>query len=76
MSAALDTRDRRAVEHLLAHCAALSAAADPDSRRPVFDRLRDLIGVDFTRFLLFGLTRAQRARSPLRPLGGSGSSAP
>jgi hypothetical protein len=76
MSAALDSRDRRAVEHLLAHCAALSLAVEPDSRRPVFDRLRDAIGVEFTRFLLFGLTRAQRARSPLRPLGGTGASAP
>ena len=52
----------RAVEHLLANCAALSAAREPDSRRPVFERLRELLGADLTRLLLFGLA-GQRARS-------------
>jgi hypothetical protein len=52
----------RAVEHLLANCAVLSAAREPDERRPVFDRLRDLLGADLTRLLLFGLA-GQRARS-------------
>jgi hypothetical protein len=58
-------RDTRAVELLLAHCAALSAASEQDSRRPVFDRLREILGADLTRLLLFGLTGAQRARRPL-----------
>lgn len=58
-------RDTRAVELLLAHCAAISAASDQQSRRPVFDRLRDILGADLTRMLLFGLTGAQRARRPL-----------
>ena len=43
------------------HCAALSGALDP--RRPVFDRLRDLLGVDLTRLLLVGLTGSQRTRA-------------
>ncbi len=58
-------RDTRAVELLLAHCAAISAASDQQSRRPVFDRLRDILGAELTRMLLFGLTGAQRARRPL-----------
>jgi hypothetical protein len=61
MSAAYDSRDTRAVELLLAHCAALSAARERSERRPVFERLRELLGADLTRLLLFGL--AQRARS-------------
>ena len=58
-------RDTRAVELLLAHCAAISAASEQQERRPVFDRLRDILGADLTRMLLFGLTGAQRARRPL-----------
>jgi hypothetical protein len=61
MSTAYDSRDTRAVELLLAHCAALSAARERSERRPVFERLRELLGTDLTRLLLFGL--AQRARS-------------
>ena len=76
MSAALDTRDTRAVELLLAHCALLSAASDTDPRRPVFERLRELLGVDLTRLLPFGLTRGQRARWPRLPLEERGASAP
>jgi hypothetical protein len=57
----------RAVEHLLANCAALSAARDPGSERPVFERLRELLGADLTRLLLFGLA-GQRARSRQLPL--------
>jgi hypothetical protein len=58
MTAAHDDRGARAAEILLAHCAALTAAFEP--RRPVFDRLRDLLGPDLTALLLFGLTRSQR----------------
>jgi hypothetical protein len=59
MSAAVDSRDTRAVRHLLAHCAELEATA----RKPVFERLRELIGADLTRRLLFALSRGHRARS-------------
>ena len=61
MSAALDSRASRAAELLLVHCALLSAATDGEPRRPVFERLRELLGADLTSLLLFGLT-AQRAR--------------
>jgi hypothetical protein len=66
--APLDSRETRAVELLLAHLAVLSAANDPEPRKPVFERLRELLGGDLTRLLLFGLTRAQRARWPRLPL--------
>jgi hypothetical protein len=56
----------RAVEHLLANCAALSAACDPGSHRPVFERLRELLGADLTRLLLFGLA-GQRGRGSSAP---------
>lgn len=62
VSAALDSRDTRAVEHLLANCAALSAVREPDESKPVFERLRELLGADLTRLLLFGLAGAHRAR--------------
>jgi hypothetical protein len=71
LSIALDSRDTRAVEHLLAHCAILSAAQEPEPRRPVFERLRELLGGDLTSLLLFGLTRAQRPRLPLEDRGAS-----
>jgi hypothetical protein len=64
MSAAVDSRDTRAVELLLAHCAVLSAAQERDERRPVFERLRELLGADLTRLLVFGLAGGQRVRSP------------
>jgi hypothetical protein len=73
LSVALESRDTRAVEHLLAHCAILSAAQEPEPRRPVFERLRELLGGDLTSLLLFGLTRAQRPRPPLE---GRDASAP
>jgi len=76
MSAALDTRETRAVELLLVHCAALSAAGEGKVRKPVFDRLRELLGADLTRLLLFGLTRAQRARWSRLTLEDRGPSAP
>ena len=59
MSAALEPRDTRAVQHLLAHC----AEVDARPRKPVFERLRELIGVDLTRRLLFALSGGHRARS-------------
>ena len=71
---AIDSRETRAVELLLAHCAVLSAEVEP--RRPVFERLRELLGSDLTRLLLFGLTRAQRTRWPRVPLEDRGSSTP
>jgi hypothetical protein len=55
----------RAVEHLLANCAVVSAAQA--ERKPVFDRLRDLLGADLTRLLLFGLAGRQRARRSSAP---------
>jgi hypothetical protein len=70
MSAALDNRGARAAELLLAHCAALSALEPDEHRRPVFERLRELLGADLTRFLLFGLTRSQ-AGGPARRGGAS-----
>jgi hypothetical protein len=76
MSAALDDRGARAAELLLAHCAAMTAALEPEHRRrPVFERLRELLGADLTRFLLFGLTRSQ-AGGPARRVRRSGSSRP
>jgi hypothetical protein len=57
----------RAVEHLLANCAVLSSAQEQLEREPVFDRLRDLLGADLTRLLLFGLAGRQRARRSSAP---------
>jgi len=47
MSAALDSHD----EHLLADCGVEKSR----ERRPVLDRLRDLVGNELLRLLLFGL---------------------
>ena len=63
MRAALDSRDTRAVEHLLADCAALAATEKPRTRTPVFERLRERIGADLARRLLYALTGAHWARS-------------
>ena len=76
MGAALKTRETRAVELLLAHCAVLGAASGSEPRKPGFERLRELLGADLTRLLLFGLTRAQRARWPRLPLEERGPVAP
>jgi hypothetical protein len=62
MSAALESRDTRAVEHLLAHCAALAEREEP-RQKPVFERLRERIGADLARRLLYALTGRHRARS-------------
>jgi hypothetical protein len=64
---AADSRDTRAVQHLLANCAILSAAGEQDPRRPVFERLRELLGADLTRLLLFGLAGRQRGRGSSAP---------
>jgi hypothetical protein len=66
MSAALDNSGARAAELLLAQCAALTAALELQPRRPVFERLHELLGADLTRFLLFGLTRSQAGGSARR----------
>jgi hypothetical protein len=63
MSPALDSRDTRAVEHLLADCAALAASEKPRTR-PVFERLRERIGADLARRLLYALTQRARSRRP------------
>jgi hypothetical protein len=55
------------VEHLLANCAVLSAERGEADRKPVFDRLRDLLGADLTRLLLFGLAGRQRDRRSSAP---------
>jgi hypothetical protein len=55
MSAALDSNGRRGVERLLEDCATLERVEEPNERRPVVDRLRDLLGNDLARLLLFGL---------------------
>jgi hypothetical protein len=66
VSAALDRRDTRAVELLLAHCSALNRVERLEPQKPVFERLRELIGAELTRLLLFALTGNHRARSALR----------
>ena len=64
MTAAFDHRGAHAAELLLAHCAALSALEAREPRPPVFERLRELVGDDLTRFLVFGLT--SQAGGPAR----------
>jgi hypothetical protein len=63
----METRDTRAVDLLLAHCAALSRIETIEGRIPVFDRLRELLGVELTRLLLLALAGPQRARPARRP---------
>ena len=55
MSAALDRRDPKRIDLLLAHCAEAS-----QSRKPVFERLREKIGGELARVLLFALCGSQR----------------
>jgi hypothetical protein len=55
MSAALDSRNPRRLDLLLAHC----AEATP-RRKPVFERLRDKIGAELARVLVFALAGSQR----------------
>jgi hypothetical protein len=54
MSAALDSRQPRRMDLLLAHC------AEAAPRTPVFERLRDKIGAEFAQVLVFALSGAQR----------------
>jgi hypothetical protein len=56
LSAALDSRRPKRLELLLAHC------ADSDLRRPVFERLREKIGGDLARVLVFALAQRRSAR--------------
>jgi hypothetical protein len=67
VGAVVETRDTRAVELLLAHCAVLSRVESAEARAPVFDRLRELIGIELTRLLLFALASPQRVRPARRP---------
>ncbi|HSS81041.1 MAG TPA: hypothetical protein VLK24_07595 [Gaiellaceae bacterium] len=55
MSAALDSRYPKRLDLLLAHC----AEATPQ-RMPVFERLRDKIGAELARVLVFALAGPQR----------------
>ena len=64
MSAALHSHDPKRIDLLLAHCAELPKAG---TRKPVFERLRDKLGVPLTRLLLFALSGTQRSRSTRRP---------
>jgi hypothetical protein len=48
---------------LLAHCAEFPKAG---LRRPVFERLRDKMGAELTRLLLFALAGNQRTRPARR----------
>jgi hypothetical protein len=54
MSAALDSRYPKRIDLLLAHC------AEAQSRKPVFERLRDKIGAELARVLVFALAGPQR----------------
>ena len=67
MRARAASRDTRGVELLLAHCAALNRIERAEPRRPVFDRLRELIGAELTRLLLFALVESQGRRATRRP---------
>jgi hypothetical protein len=54
MSAALYIRPAKRLDLLLAHC------AEARPRKPVFERLRDKIGAELARVLLFALAGNQR----------------
>jgi hypothetical protein len=54
MSAALDSRHPKRIDLLLAHC------ADATPRKPVFERLREKIGAELARVLVFALAGPQR----------------
>jgi hypothetical protein len=55
VSAALDSRHQKRIDHLLAHC-----AAEAKPRKPVVERLRDKLGAEFARVLVFALAGSQR----------------
>lgn len=54
MSAALDRSDPKRIDLLLAHCEAVPA------RKPVFERLREKVGAELARVLVFALSGSQR----------------
>jgi hypothetical protein len=54
MSAALDVRRPKRLDLLLAHC------AEAVPRKPVFERLREKLGAELARALVFALARPQR----------------
>jgi hypothetical protein len=56
MSAALESRRPKRLELLLAQC----AATDP--RKPVFERLREKLGGELARVLVFALAQRRSAR--------------
>ena len=56
MSAALDSRRPRRLELLLAQC------ADTQVRMPVFERLREKLGGELARVLVFALAQRRSAR--------------
>lgn len=64
VSAALDSRTPRRLDLLLAHCAETPGRA---SQKPVFERLREKLGAELTRLLVFALAGNQRARRAGRP---------
>jgi hypothetical protein len=53
-------RSPHGIELLLVHCAALSRF---EERRPVVDRLRQVLGDDLTRLLIVALAGDHRTRS-------------
>jgi hypothetical protein len=55
MSAALDRIDPKRLDLLLAHCAEAVPA-----HKPVFERLREKVGAEFARVLVFALSGSQR----------------
>jgi hypothetical protein len=56
VSAALDSRRPQRLELLLAHCAETTA------RKPVFERLREKLGGELARVLVFALAQRRSAR--------------
>jgi hypothetical protein len=54
MSAALDRRDPKRIDLLLAQC------AEARPRKPVFERLREKVGAELARVLVFALSGSQR----------------
>ena len=64
VSAALDSHTPTRLDLLLAHCAEVPGCG---SQKPVFERLREKIGAELTRLLVFALARTQRARRAVGP---------
>jgi hypothetical protein len=56
MSAALESRRPKRLELLLAQC------AETHPRRPVFERLREKVGGELARVLVFALAQRRSAR--------------